>query len=89
MREIRMKERVMARAQLGSGIALLAAFCGAAAEPPATGIDGLGMSVAQAVEVCEPAGERRYLARLVCPDQSHPEFRRIGNLASATRMPAT
>ncbi|WP_064747447.1 hypothetical protein [Lysobacter antibioticus] len=47
-----------------------------------------GGSVATAIEVCEPQGQHRYLARLVCPDRSHPQFERAGSVGERTPLPA-
>jgi hypothetical protein len=47
----------------------------------------LGSSREHAIEVCEPAGERAYLARLVCPDNSHPAFDRIGSVGMRNDFP--
>lgn len=50
--------------------------------------DGYGLTKEQAIEVCKPAGERAYLARLVCPDDSHPAFARIGSVGLRHEFPA-
>lgn len=55
--------------------------------PEAPAPDGYGLGPEQAVEVCKPDGERRYLARLVCPSGEHPEFRRTGNVGPRTPLP--
>ncbi len=47
----------------------------------------LGMSVKQAIEVCHPAGQRAYLARLVCPGGAHPTFERIGSVGLRNEIP--
>ena len=46
-----------------------------------------GASKEHAVEVCEPKGERAYLARLICPDSSHPIFNRIGSVGMRNDFP--
>src|SRR3546814_16031954 len=38
-----------------------------------------GLDPEQPVEVCRPEGERRYLARLICPSGEHPASERTGN----------
>jgi hypothetical protein len=55
-----------------------------AAEAPAA---GYGLSKAEAIEVCYPEGQRQYLARLVCPDRSHPRFERAGSVGPRQEMP--
>jgi hypothetical protein len=52
---------------------------------PAAG--GYGLSKAEAIEVCEPMGQRQYLARLLCPDSRHPEFARAGNVGPRQDIP--
>lgn len=47
-----------------------------------------GLSEKQSIEVCKPEGEREYLARLVCPDGSHPSFKRIGSMGTRNEFPA-
>ncbi len=69
-----------------------------AAQPPAQEADapseaapaaeGYGLSKAEAIEVCEPVGQRQYLARLLCPDRRHPEFARTGNVGPRQDVPA-
>lgn len=49
--------------------------------------DGYGLSKAEAIEVCEPMGQRQYLARLLCPDSRHPEFARAGNVGPRQDIP--
>lgn len=46
------------------------------------------MSIATAVEVCRPQGQRAYLRRLRCPDGSTPTFSRGGSGQSRT-LPKT
>ena len=46
-----------------------------------------GRTVAGAIEVCEPRGEREYLARLVCPSGQHPTFNRKGSKGSRNPLP--
>lgn len=53
----------------------------------AVAADGYGLSREQAIEVCYPEGEQQYLARLVCPDNSHPTFERSGSVGSRQPMP--
>ena len=57
-----------------------------AAEVGSAGADW-GLTKEAAVEVCEPEGERQYLARLVCPDGAHPTFSRTGNVGPRTPLP--
>lgn len=47
-----------------------------------------GTIKADAIEVCKPAGERNYLAHLVCPDGSHPLFDRSGSVGTRHDLPA-
>jgi hypothetical protein len=49
--------------------------------------DGYGLSKAEAIEVCDPVGQRQYLARLLCPDSRHPEFARTGNVGPRQDIP--
>lgn len=49
--------------------------------------DGYGLSREQAIEVCYPEGQQRYLARLICPDSSHPTFERRGSVGPRQPMP--
>ncbi|WP_133155148.1 hypothetical protein [Kinneretia aquatilis] len=44
----------------------------------------LGDSKANAIEVCRAAGQRAYLARLLCADGSRPEISRVGSVGSRT-----
>ena len=46
-----------------------------------------GLTAQTSVEVCKPAGERQYLARLVCPSGAHPEFSRTGSVGARTPIP--
>ena len=49
--------------------------------------EGYGLSREQAIEVCYPEGEQQYLARLVCPDNSHPAFERTGSVGPRQSIP--
>jgi hypothetical protein len=49
---------------------------------------GYGLAAGNPVEVCMPDGERRYLARLVCPSGAHPEFSRGGSVGPRTPLPS-
>src|SRR3546814_3666589 len=49
-----------------------------------------GLDPEQPVEVCRPEGERRYLARLICPSGERPAFRsdeHTSELQSRMRSP--
>lgn len=48
---------------------------------------GAGMSVAEAIEVCDARGQRQYLSMLVCPDHSHPSFKRVGSFGTRDPYP--
>jgi hypothetical protein len=50
-----------------------------AAEPPA---GTPGSTKESAIEVCKPAGEREYLARLSCANGEAPTYERIGSLGA-------
>lgn len=50
-------------------------------------VNTFGLTIKDAVEVCDPAGERRYLARLICPDGQHPNFHRLGSFDERTPIP--
>lgn len=65
---------------------LLAASIAPAASQDAT-TTGYGKTRQQAIEVCKPDGQRAYLARLVCPDQSHPKFERQGSVGPRNDLP--
>jgi hypothetical protein len=54
------------------------------AATPVPAPSSYGTSAAHAVEVCKPAGERKYLQRLRCPDGSVPSFKRSGSGGSRT-----
>ena len=58
-----------------------------AVEAAPAAADGYGLSLEQAIEVCYPEGEQQYLARLLCPDNSHPAFERSGSVGSRQPMP--
>lgn len=49
--------------------------------------DRYGLDPELPVEVCRPEGERRYLARLICPSGQHPTFERAGNVGPRTPLP--
>lgn len=51
------------------------------------GAKGPGLTAAEAIEVCEPEGQRQYLASLVCPDSSHPTFERQGSFGMRSPFP--
>lgn len=68
--------------------AALAASAGAQAqEPAAAAAADFGRTKEAAIEVCKPDGQRRYLARLVCPDSSHPRFERQGSVGERVDAP--
>ena len=48
-----------------------------------------GMDKKTAIEVCMPAGERAYLARLVCPSGESPKYQRIGSVGLRYKMPGS
>jgi hypothetical protein len=54
--------------------------------PPAN--PGFGESMTAAVEVCQPDGERAYLARLVCEDGKVARFNRLGSYGPRHALPA-
>ncbi len=55
--------------------------------PPIAAPDGYGLSREHAIEVCYPEGQQQYLARLICPDNSHPAFERRGSVGPRQPMP--
>lgn len=74
------------------GLALPAAMVAGCVAPgvpaPASPAPGrYGLEPEQSVEVCRPEGERRYLARLICPSGQHPTFERAGNVGPRTPLP--
>jgi hypothetical protein len=50
--------------------------------------DGSGDSKGSAIEVCMPAGQRAYLARLACPGGQPPSYKRIGSVGPRSPFPA-
>ena len=61
------------------------AFARQPGESPTTpeanaGPRGLGLTKAEAIEVCGPKGERAYLTRLRCPDGKRSAFERRGSV---------
>ena len=48
----------------------------------------LGQTIASAIEVCNPTGQRAYLDRLVCESGERPKYRRAGSYGSRTPRPA-
>src|SRR3546814_4880777 len=46
-----------------------------------------GLDPEQPVEVCRPEGERRYLARLICPAGERPAFKRTGKVGPRAPPP--
>lgn len=58
----------------------------AAASGTATAAATLGSTRETAIEVCQPRGERAYLARLRCPDGKPAVFERTGNVGMRTAM---
>jgi hypothetical protein len=51
---------------------------------PTTSNNTLGVSKAEAIEVCDPSGELQYLRRLKCSDGNSPKFNRSGNVGPRT-----
>ena len=49
--------------------------------------EGPGLNAAQAIEVCGARGQRQYLSMLVCPDHSHPTFKRVGSFGTRDPYP--
>lgn len=47
---------------------------------------GLGMNPLEAIQVCNPEGQREYLEQIRCPGGEKPTFRRLGSVGS--RNPA-
>ncbi|MEP7010353.1 MAG: hypothetical protein ABJC13_08545 [Acidobacteriota bacterium] len=47
---------------------------------PTPSQSNVGLSRETAIEVCEPAGEKAYLARLCCPDGAVPTYERSGSV---------
>ena len=45
-----------------------------------------GYTIASAIEVCMPPGERQYLANLRCADGLRPTFYRVGNFGERTPL---
>ncbi|WP_139202825.1 hypothetical protein [Pseudoxanthomonas sp. GM95] len=46
-----------------------------------------GSTKESSIEVCDPAGERAYLGRLICKDDSHPQFKRLGSVGMRQDLP--
>jgi hypothetical protein len=53
-----------------------------------TVIPMLGRSKEEAINVCQPMGQRRYLSRLRCPDGQPPRFGRRGNVGARNERKA-
>lgn len=52
------------------------------------GVSGAwGLVQSRPVEVCKPEGQRRYLARLICPNSQHPQARRTGSMGHRVPIP--
>ena len=49
--------------------------------------DKLGFTIKNAIEVCEPKGERQYLSRLVCQSGKYPGFHRLGSFDTRNPIP--
>lgn len=73
--------------KIASALILIATCLTTAAAQDAPA-NGYGKTREQAIEVCRPDGQRAYLARLVCPDQSHPKFVRFGSVGPRNELPA-
>lgn len=69
-------------------LALAAAMLGSCATAPAGGEAALGETMAQAIEVCMPQGERAYIERMVCADGQAPAYKRLGSKGSRNPLPA-
>ena len=65
----------------------LVTTCAALAAQDTTTAADYGRTREQAIEVCKPDGQRAHLARLVCPDQSHPKFERRGSVGPRNDLP--
>ena len=50
-------------------------------------LSGPGLSISQAIEVCEASGQRQYLSMLVCPGNFHPTFKRVGSFGTRDPYP--
>jgi hypothetical protein len=79
-----------ARSLVGCGIvALSASSCATTPQGagPTTG-PGYGESRGAAIEVCQTAGERTYLSRLVCANGDGADFDRLGTPGTRHELPA-
>jgi hypothetical protein len=56
--------------------------------PKVAGDPSFGRSKENAIEVCHPGGQRRYLSQLRCPDGQPPSFGRRGNVGSRNAVKA-
>lgn len=64
-----------------------AALLSSCATAPAGGqTAGLGETKAQAIEVCMPQGERRYIEQLRCADGGAPTYKRVGSMGSRNEI---
>jgi hypothetical protein len=52
------------------------------ATAPVPSQSNIGLSRETAIEVCEPAGEQAYLARMRCSDGTVPSYQRSGSVGS-------
>ena len=66
-------------------------LCACATRPPEArapqSAEALGLKPETAIEVCDPAGQRAYLSRLVCPNGARPEFAREGSFGERHPVP--
>jgi len=69
-------------------LAALASHAADGAPPlPEAAASSPGATVASAIEVCRPIGEREYLSRLVCSSGEPAQFKRLGSLGPRNKMP--
>ena len=74
-------------AALATAMAIVALLAAGGASAQQTADPSFGRVKTHAIEVCNPQGQRAYLARLVCADNSHPTFERLGNVGPRRDFP--
>ena len=79
------------RSLLHAGLLAVAAPSALCAEPPRNPPEApagfVGESKQSAIEVCNPAGERAYLSRLVCSGGESPTYKRMGSFGGRNEFP--
>lgn len=79
------------RTQFLFPLLLLLAACASTPDsrpsPAAAPAADFGLTRQTAIDVCQPTGQRAYLARLTCPNGRRPSFERIGSVGARQPIP--